>query len=316
MNQVFLLGAGFTRAVIGQKAPLTNEIMPKLDISQFPEIADDFERTFPDIEQFISRLDLRCFHYEKTNKSLADRLNDIRANIVQQIVKLFEPNQLYIDKSDIPHELTRFVEIIPDQSLVITLNYDCVLDQGLYYSDRWSPFGGYGYPTFPHTGDDNAEKGRILLLKLHGSCNFRNRTGNTDYFNIEITDSIFPEIHASLCPSNSTLDKGPHLLVMSYVKQYHNGIMSLWRKAISTLREADKLFIVGCSLRDEDTFLRFALYHFGTKPCAQTFSVEIIDQSKETCDNIKNKILKLVGNPDKQDIKPYDKGLKKYLATL
>jgi len=37
-KQVFLLGAGFTRAVMETKAPLTNEIMPKLDLSGFPEI--------------------------------------------------------------------------------------------------------------------------------------------------------------------------------------------------------------------------------------------------------------------------------------
>jgi len=44
MKQVYLLGAGFTRAVIGQKAPLTDEIMPKLNLSDFPEIAEDYEK--------------------------------------------------------------------------------------------------------------------------------------------------------------------------------------------------------------------------------------------------------------------------------
>lgn len=60
MNQVFLIGAGFTRAVteavIDKKAPLTDEIMPKLDLSGFPEIIEDYEETFPNIEQFITQL--------------------------------------------------------------------------------------------------------------------------------------------------------------------------------------------------------------------------------------------------------------------
>lgn len=65
MNQVFLLGAGFTRAVMGDKAPLTDEIMPKLDLSEFPEIIEDYDKTFPDIEQFITQIDLRCLRFKK-----------------------------------------------------------------------------------------------------------------------------------------------------------------------------------------------------------------------------------------------------------
>jgi hypothetical protein len=67
MNQVFLIGAGFTRAIMGQKAPLADEIMPQLIISDFPEIIEDYEKTFPDIEQFITALDLRCLRFARTN---------------------------------------------------------------------------------------------------------------------------------------------------------------------------------------------------------------------------------------------------------
>ena len=90
MNQVFLIGAGFTRAVMKDKALLTDEIMPKLKISDFPEIIDDYERTFPNIEQFISLLDLRCLRFSKTNKTLEGRLDNIRDNIVEQTVRFFD----------------------------------------------------------------------------------------------------------------------------------------------------------------------------------------------------------------------------------
>jgi len=100
MKHVFLLGAGFTRAVMGSRAPLTDEIMPKLNLSSFPEIIEDYERTYPDIEQFITELDLKCLRFEKNNESLSKRLNDIRDNIVEQIVKMFDVDVLSVDSLD------------------------------------------------------------------------------------------------------------------------------------------------------------------------------------------------------------------------
>ena len=158
MNQVYLIGAGFTRAVIGEKAPLTHEIMPKLNISKFPEICDDFEKAFPDIEQFLSILDLKYLHFQQINKSFADHINVIRQNIIQQVVELVDINNLNIEKLEKYSLLKRFVTSIPNKSYLLTLNYDCVLDQSLYLSNRWSPIGGYNYTNFPITRNENISK--------------------------------------------------------------------------------------------------------------------------------------------------------------
>jgi hypothetical protein len=310
MGQVYLVGAGFTRAVIGEKAPLTAELMQKLDISRFPEIWEEYEKAFPDIEQFISILDLRVIHSRQTNDTLSDRLNKTRDDIVRQIVKQVDIARLRVDKLDGYPNLKTFVETIPCETRILTLNYDCVLDQGLYLSGRWSPFGGYCYSTSPHTQNDNNSKDRILLLKLHGSCNFKDSEKVQEYPNIEITDNIFPNIHANI---NSDQSDKPHILVMSYVKQFHNGIMSLWREAISFLRASEKLIIVGCSLREEDTFLRFALYHFGMNESVDQFSIDIVDWGNNNCNKIKEKVLKLVAYPDRQKVELFDGGLASYL---
>jgi hypothetical protein len=98
MNQVFLLGAGFTRAIIGDKAILADEIMPKLDISNFPEVSSDYKETFPDIEQFITRIDLKYFQFKKNKSSLLKKFEDVRENLKNQIVKLFDVDQLRIDR--------------------------------------------------------------------------------------------------------------------------------------------------------------------------------------------------------------------------
>lgn len=312
MNNVYLLGAGFTRAIIGNRAPLTHELMSQLDISKFPEIREEYERTFPDIEQFLSILDLKILRFRRTNNSLPDCLNNVRENIVRQIISQVDTETLRVDNLDGYPLLKCFLEKVPRNSYILTLNYDCVLDQGLYHTRRWSPFGGYCYPTFPHTGNENDSKDRILLLKLHGSSNFKDVEEGQEYFNIEITDRIFPSIHANI---NSDPSDKPHIVVMSYVKRFHNGIMDLWREAISFLKEAEKLIIVGCSLREEDTFLRFALYHFGMKENTRKFSVEIVDKGKHSCSEIKGKVMKLVACPDQQEIKMFHEGLEGYLSN-
>ncbi|MEW6068936.1 MAG: hypothetical protein AB1610_11690 [Nitrospirota bacterium] len=109
MNHVYLLGAGFTRAVMDSKALLTDEIMPKLILSDFPEITEDYEKTFPNIEQFITELDLKCLRFEKNNESLSKRLNEIRDNIVEQIVDLFDNNAVSVDSLDKFPTLKQFI---------------------------------------------------------------------------------------------------------------------------------------------------------------------------------------------------------------
>ena len=310
MNCVYLLGAGFTRAVMGDRAPLTHELMSKLDIARFPELHDEYERSYPDIEQFLSILDLKILHFRHINSSLSKRLDKVRETIIQQIMNQVDTTCLNVHNLDDFPVLKKFIESIQPNARILTLNYDCVLDQGLYFSKRWSPFGGYCYPTFPHTQNENDSKDRILLLKMHGSCNFKDSQANQDYFNIEITESIFPNIHANI---NASLNDTPHVLVMSYIKQFHNGIMSLWREAISFLKVSEKLIIVGCSLREEDTFLRFALYHFGMKEKVSQFCVDVIDKGNDNCNGVRGKLMKLIANPDCQQVNMFEGGLADYL---
>lgn len=316
MNCVYLLGAGFTRAVTeevtGKNSLLTNEIMPKLNLSNFPEIQENYEKTFPDIEQFITQLDLRCLRFDKNNKSLSKRLNEIRDNIVEQIVRMFDVDALSVDRLDNFSDLKKFIESVSTQSTIMTLNYDMVLDQGLWLSNRWHPGGGYYTSSFPCSDDENKKKDNISLLKLHGSCNFRkSELGDNEYPVVEINDRIFPDIHTS---HGAVQDAGAHVLVMSYFKIYCNGIMQLWRKAVESLKNADRLVIIGCSLREEDTFLKFALYYFGMKEKTEKFYIEIVDKDIENCKHIENKVMNLVACPDKQVPRSYV-GLGEYLES-
>ena len=229
INQVILIGAGFSRAIMGEKALLTGEIMPKLTISKFPEIIEDYEKTFPDIEQFISLLDLRYLHFKNTNNSLKNKLNKVRESLTEQIVALFDVGQLCTNKAEHLDDLKQFISKLHKGSVILTLNYDCVLDQALYESKRWSPGGGYYISSFPANNSENSNLDNILLLKLHGSVNFRvasealaKNSESIDSQKIlpEITDKIFPNISTNINVRDSQLyEKRPYVLVMSYIKE-------------------------------------------------------------------------------------------------
>lgn len=104
------------------------------------------------------------------------------------------------------------------------------------------------------------------------------------------------------------------MVFMSYIKLFSNGLMELWRKAIEYMREADRLIIIGCSVRDEDTFLKYMLYHFGMKPDTNAFHIDIV--GKGDTNEIKNKIQSLIACPDKQVICTYDEGLEAYVGSM
>lgn len=54
-NRVFILGAGFTKAITG-KSLLTNELMDKICDLIIPELVCDYKDIYPDIELFITLL--------------------------------------------------------------------------------------------------------------------------------------------------------------------------------------------------------------------------------------------------------------------
>lgn len=299
-NRCFLLGTGFTHAVTKGESLLTDQLMSKISNLIVPELKDDFEDTFPNIELFMTLLGLRELSFQ--NESLKKKTRGVQEKIIERIVSLYDISMLDKDYS----LRGSFIKKVSGGDCILTLNYDCVLDKYLWLNKRWSPNGGYVLPLIPGTQiKDNKELYNILLLKLHGSCNFRDRGNNQDYPGVEVNETIFPEIYANHNSRNTTLDQGPHVLVMSYIKSPSNGIRQIWEQASDKLKQADRLTIIGCSMRDEDEFLKFALYHFGTNEKIDKFIVEIVDKDEKAASNIKSKVERLFGNSKKQQFQIY-----------
>ncbi|MFC1771364.1 hypothetical protein ACFLZV_05715 [Candidatus Margulisiibacteriota bacterium] len=163
-KRVFILGAGFSHHLSGKIFPLTNQLTTHIKDS----ITDsDFQQFFQpcshgdNIEKVLSRLDLSNRISEERKTELKNRVRDtmIRKLLVQKI---------YSTNGNIINEAQNLVkELFKKDDVIITLNYDLLLEHILTKSDinMWSPFGnGYGKtflkydPALNEEGCNNQEK--------------------------------------------------------------------------------------------------------------------------------------------------------------
>lgn len=307
---VYVLGAGFTRAII-DKAPLNDDIMNHLDAGLFPYFIDEFEVAKPNIEHFLTLVDLKCLRLQEKSKIKSDEFEAARQQIIESILGMFDIDKLSVSSLEDKPDLKKFVASVPDDSYLISLNYDCVLDQGLWLDGRWHPGDGYYLEVeeMPSGGET-----KLFLLKLHGSCNFSSGFPDNDHFVIGIHEELFPGVGNNI---NTPLHN-PRIIAMSFIKNYKKDLMKLWRKAISEIANADHLVIIGCSIREEDAFLKFALSHFGMKEKNDNnnFNISIVGFGSKDVKGIESRVTQLVACPHQQKINLYSGGLAGYLDCI
>jgi hypothetical protein len=135
---------------------------------------------------------------------------------------------------------------------VISLNYDCVIDAALreHSGFRFGPErGGYGVPTqsgadaWRRAGRGRRAKGSILLLKLHGSLNWRGPAVplrlRADPYQEVAQGVIAPPL------TNKPVQDAP--------------FKEIWRQARVAVGRMRRLIIVGYSMPDADGLVRALL---------------------------------------------------------
>ena len=141
-------------------------------------------------------------------------------------------------------------EQIRTTDAVISLNYDCVIDRALadHAGFRFDPErGGYGVASDPtgvakwrNTGRGKRPQGSILLLKLHGSLNWRApsiplRLRSEPYMTVA-NGVIAPPL------TNKPVEAEP--------------FVSIWREARRAIGRMRRLIIIGYSMPDADGLVR------------------------------------------------------------
>lgn len=175
VNNLFLLGAGFTKTVFDY-APLNDDLLEKL-ISCYPQSPmAKYQCCYHtrNIEVLLTRLDL------ETVESQSERLWADRQEINKEIAEYFQQFRFGRNKQRVEglKWLKRFgAEVVAYNDVIISLNYDCLLEGALDYYKVWSPSRGYGATgvevEVPRTDFEKLPRRQEVSLQLAVVCDRR-----------------------------------------------------------------------------------------------------------------------------------------------
>ncbi len=268
-------GAGFTRALFPD-APLlvddfNNDVLEDR-VRGLPNASRllDWERSLHptghiDLERLMTRLDsLMPYDYAETSGNAANEYGFLLSELKRAFLdRLHEARKGDIHREDLNH-FARFCA--SNYSSCITFNYDDFLDEALERVDSWNPYWGYGF--FCPSSRDTIAKGEeligepeLLLLKLHGSINWRPKLGYASPVAIDsITHHhawsdigyVHPQVDGHLEPEPVMVP--PVLSKSGLVEQ--PVLRLVWAQAFDRLAKAHEVTFIGYSFPTTDMAAR------------------------------------------------------------
>lgn len=316
----FIIGAGFTKAVF-PNAPLNRDLLDALAGKFTDSAAAVLRDTYKtdDIEIALTRLDSDIAVSQGERGSLADDGHKLRRRIETELGDYFSS---FLASEELLAQspwLSQFVDrVFTSGDVVISLNYDCVLEGALDCRGKWSPKEGYGYP-FVHglACDDEFSKSPVTVLKIHGSASFAiapyGDKPEASSVNFNFNERFFPR-----SAKNKNLRFGertgrPYLIAPSYVKVPTVEIAYLMLEALSASATAMNLVIIGSALRPEDGFLSVILTNFLHQPSWKTRRILIVDPAANA---ISSRVKKFWGVDVSSQIVPLEECLETSVPSL
>ena len=268
---MIVTGAGFTRALV-PGAPLlvddfcNDALQEKVrGLSNASRLLDRERSNHPeghiDIERLMTRLDaLMPYDYADDAGNAANEY----AFLLSELRRTFLGRLREARQGDIKREnLDRFAKYCADNDCCcITFNYDDFLDEALFRTEQWNPYRGYGF--FCRASGDGIAKfsvgnfdSRLLLLKLHGSLNWRPKLG---YSYPVALDSITHHHNWNGGDLDSHhLEPEPVIVppVLSKTSLVEQPVLRLvWSRAFTELATAHQVTFIGYSFPTTDIAVR------------------------------------------------------------
>ena len=275
-RNIFILGAGFTKAVIPD-APLNDELLksmigPEPDGSPIGLIWRKYNST--NLEYLLTQSDLELSSKGENFRS------DSRAAVSKQLAMFMREFRF---DSDLPW-LAPLREILSRNDVIISLNYDCFLEGFLDFHRMWSPKGGYDLIRHPMDDDLPENDLNIRILKIHGSENFTLAPvydrPEWAVVGFEIDSSLYPRSGESRVFGGG-IGSRPYLIAPSFTKEFGVELHWLLLEALGAARAARNLVIIGCGLRWEDSHLWLILTSFMKCPRWSKKRTIIVDPNAE-----------------------------------
>lgn len=274
MKDVFLLGAGFSRAVAAEMpllADLSTAVSQKL-----PEVEESIKSFAGNIEMVMTYLSqdhpwLSEAENLRNRALFLDISSAIRDVLVESMRKAAE--------RPCPDWLLALIHYWEStDSRILTLNYDTLVESAarlckdVYKAglkpDRYYPFSMVPlhrqweeFTLYSGSSDPPSFK----MFKLHGSINWlfsgsKSSSGETIYYAGQ--DDVWGPKWSTQFREIGTTDKTPLIVPPVAEKSgyfQHPHVRGTWREAASALRQARRIFCLGYSLPELDTTMRFFL---------------------------------------------------------
>ena len=310
--RIFVLGAGFSKPA---GLPLGHELFPKIaseirnrygtdtkferDLSRYIDYrkdCDNLEVISPevDLEDFMSYLDIEHFLYLRGSDTWSEEGNESQIMVRQAIGRVIHNRTPRASR--LPNAYHRFAERLSLHDIIITFNYDIVLERALEHVGKPYRLFPNRYKTVhPTYSEVDSEIEEVTVFKLHGSVDWfsdrqylelkkaddeRGLVGlsRDDVFDEPMRFGVQPLVEGPRSPDDplqhihriGKADEyysqhkdfhAPFILSPSHVKfVYSNPLRELWYGIGQAGGLNLGISVIGYSLPAHDEYIRVALY--------------------------------------------------------
>jgi len=312
MSKVYFLGAGATKAV-ADKAPLNSDLLKaafyqsrdeeayKGVNKEISETKDFIRKVFhknepnnlPRLEDILSFIDYNIRSKAVTIKFYSyEDLIKIRNNIVKIICAVLQNNLKKLDSD----ATNTFVKKITKEDVIISTNYDIVIDDALFSELKSINYGvrirksilpismADGTTIAGHDTSFNINKGEIKLLKIHGSLNWL-YCPKCDEVDLTVEQKgiakYLGDDYRLYCSNNNcTCAYEPLIVTPTKFKIYENRILKeIWNISKNCISKADEIVFIGYSLPEADVEIRCLLLN-GLNEGEEKGKIIFVDRQK------------------------------------
>ena len=277
MGDVFLLGAGFSKA-ISHEMPLLRELSDQVRDTEF-EVGPSHSVLSGNLEIWLSYLS-QSHPWLREQDSLRNRA--LALDISQRVGELLTSKERLVIENECPEWLQSLIlHWHQNQSSVITLNYDALVERAAAEHIPTSEGKGvtsqdlYPIPLTYSTARSASVFGKanvatFKLYKLHGSVNWyysgaSDSTGEVIYYSgVYGWNSALDRESAS----ELTIDDKVPLIVPPTTDKSsffeHESLRYMWAQACQSIASSERLFALGYSLPSTDLTIQLFLLEGGS----------------------------------------------------
>ncbi|MFA4908014.1 MAG: SIR2 family protein [archaeon] len=194
------------------------------------------------------------------------QLKDIRKLIEHFIVKFLLPDALAVN----PELLSKFAKFIQPSDVIITFNYDLLIEQALWQAGLWSPHDGYLLGKFSNNlkfDESRLFKTKVPIIKLHGSVNWHAPGFFDEDIQIDLSHPTTCEPYFEGLGIDFWVKQKPRKLYFGYflvaptfMKTYRSKYeVNLVKSACDAISKCDEIYTLGYSFPEADALTSFLL---------------------------------------------------------